>query len=118
MDTIETQKTQQYRQIITSVLDEQPALIHAVANDPVETHAIYDDRRGRYLLYQIGWSGKRRTHTALVYVRIHKGKIWIEEDWTEDGITPELLAAGVPKEDIVLGFRHPSVRSFTDFAVA
>jgi len=28
------------------------------------------------------------------------------------------MAAGVSKEDIVLGFRHPKVRQHTDFAVA
>lgn len=109
-------KIEQYRHLITSILDEQPALVHAREND-IETHAIYDDKRGRYLLYRIGWSGKERTHAALVYVRIHNGKIWIEEDWTEDGITPGLLAAGVPKEDIILGFRHPSMRPLTEFAV-
>lgn len=27
----------------------------------------------------------------------------------------DLLAAGVPKEDIVLGFRHPQVRQYTEF---
>lgn len=113
-----TVKYEQYRRIVTSVLDQQPALVYVRADDPIETHAIYDDKRGRYLIYQIGWSGKSRTHSALIYVRIHNGKIWIEEDWTEDGITPELLAAGIPKEDIVLGFRHPSMRPLTDFAVA
>jgi len=28
-----------------------------------------------------------------------------------------LVAAGVPKEDIVLAFKAPYVRQFTDFAV-
>jgi hypothetical protein len=32
-------------------------------------------------------------------------KIWIQQDETEDGIASDLLEAGVPKEDIVLGFR-------------
>ena len=118
MDTVKTNKTDEYRQLITGVLDEQPALVYTSIGEEVETHAVYDDRHGRYLLYRIGWSGKKRTHSALVYVRIHNGKIWIEEDWTEDGITPGLLAAGVPKDDIVLGFRHPSMRPLTEFAVA
>ncbi|MEH2181421.1 element excision factor XisH family protein [Nostoc sp.] len=29
----------------------------------------------------------------------------------------DLLQAGVPKEDIVLGFRYPKVRQYTGFAV-
>lgn len=118
MGSINTDKSEEYRQLITSVLNEQPPIIHASSDDEVETHAVYDHSRGRYMLYQIGWLDKKRTHSALVYVRIYNDKIWIEEDWTEDGITPELLAAGVPKEDIVLGFRHPSMRPLTEFAVA
>jgi XisI protein len=51
-----------------------------------------------------------------VYIRIEQGKVWVEEDWTKQGIANELLAAGVLPEDIVLGFHHPSKRRFTEFA--
>lgn len=44
-------------------------------------------------------------------------KIWIQRDGTEMGIANELIAAGVSKEDIVLGFHAPYKRQFTDFAV-
>ncbi|WP_442921720.1 element excision factor XisI family protein [Microcoleus sp. Aus8_D2] len=30
----------------------------------------------------------------------------MEEDWTEYGIATDLVAAGVPKEDIVLAFHE------------
>lgn len=43
---------------------------------------------------------------------------WIEENWTEDGIATELLAAGVPKDEIVLGFHHPTMRQYSEFAGA
>ncbi|MEK0185831.1 element excision factor XisI family protein [Microcoleus anatoxicus] len=45
------------------------------------------------------------------------GKIWIQRDRTEAGIGNELVAAGAPKEDIVLAFKAPYVRQFTEFAV-
>ena len=35
---------------------------------------------------------------------------------TEEGITTDLLQAGVPKEDIVLAFQAPEERQFTEFA--
>ena len=44
-------------------------------------------------------------------------KIWIQYDGTEYGGANELVDAGIPKTDIVLGFRHPSVRKHTGFAV-
>ncbi|HBE18585.1 MAG TPA: hypothetical protein DEG17_19330 [Cyanobacteria bacterium UBA11149] len=40
-------------------------------------------------------------------------KIWIHYDGIEDGITNELVAAGVPKERIVLAFHPPQVREHT-----
>jgi hypothetical protein len=55
---------------------------------------------------------------ALDAIRIQDGKVWIEIDGTEDGIANHLLAAGVPKEDIVLGFQPPEMRKHTEFAVA
>jgi hypothetical protein len=42
-------------------------------------------------------------------------KIGIQDDDTEEGVATDLLAAGIPKEDIVLGFRHPNVRQYTEF---
>ena len=49
---------------------------------------------------------------------ISNEKIWVQCDNTEDGITKELLSAGIAKEDIVLGFHEPKIRQYTGFAVA
>jgi hypothetical protein len=53
-----------------------------------------------------------------VYVRVKDGKIWIEQDLTEEGIGNALLQAGVPKEDIVAAFHDPELRQYTEFAAA
>jgi len=50
-------------------------------------------------------------------VEIKDDKIWIERDGTEIGVASELVAAGVPKQDIVLAFHAPYKRQFTEFAV-
>ncbi len=34
--------------------------------------------------------------------------IWIQSDGTEVGVANELVEAGVPQKDIVLGFKSPS----------
>jgi hypothetical protein len=52
----------------------------------------------------------------VIHVDIKDGKIWIQCDFTEEGVANELVELGVPKTDIVLGFRSPYVRQFTDFA--
>jgi hypothetical protein len=37
---------------------------------------------------------------------------------TEEGVVTDLVEAGIPANEIVLGFRHPKLRQYTDFAVA
>jgi XisI protein len=44
--------------------------------------------------------------------------IWIQQNWTELQITDELMARGVAKDDIVLGFIPEYERSYTGFAIS
>ena len=59
-----------------------------------------------------------RVHAVVFHLRIIDGKICIEWDGMERGITGELLELGVEKDDIILGFIRPEYRQFTDFSVA
>lgn len=111
-------KLTNYRQLTKQLLGQHADLINRTTSGPSEAHLIFDEERDRYMLFCTGWWHKSRVHTPMLYLRLANNKIWVEEDWTEEGITPLLLTAGVPKEDIVLGFKHPEVRPFTDFAVA
>jgi hypothetical protein len=84
----------------------------------VETLLIADEERDHYMLFDLGWSQRRRVRNLRVYVRLIEGKFWIEHDLTEEGIATELLREGVPKEDIVLAFHAPEMRKYTEFAMA
>ncbi|MDJ0547721.1 MAG: element excision factor XisI family protein, partial [Microcystis sp. M49637_WE12] len=53
-----------------------------------------------------------------IHIRIKNERVYIEQDWTEIGITSQLLEAGIPKEDIVLAFHDPASRKLTEFAIA
>jgi hypothetical protein len=53
----------------------------------------------------------------IIFLRIKNDKIWVEEDWTDLCVVDDLLAAGVPKSDIVLGFHSPNKRKSTDFVI-
>ena len=64
----------------------------------------------------MGWENEERAYGCVVHVDIKDRKIWIQRDLTEEGIANELVELGVPKTDIVLGFRSPYVRQFTGFA--
>jgi hypothetical protein len=83
----------------------------------VDCECVFDDQRGHYLLVRIGWAGPRRVRAVTLHLRLRNDKIWIEEDMTEEGIATALMAQGVPKDDIVLGFHSPETRKHTEFAV-
>jgi hypothetical protein len=84
----------------------------------VETRLLFDHERDQYALVTLGWEGVHHHYSVVVHLEIVNGKIRIQEDNTEEGIATDLEAAGVPKDRIVLGFRHPSLRPFTEYAAA
>ncbi|GAB4212635.1 MAG: hypothetical protein OHK0022_48680 [Roseiflexaceae bacterium] len=61
---------------------------------------------------------KRRVHGVIVHIEIIDGKVWLQRDDTDFAIAKELVAAGIPQDQIVLGFHSPEVRPFTGVAVA
>ncbi len=87
------------------------------AESHFEVVPFLEEAHDRYLLMMIGWDGPRRIHNVLVHVDLIDGKFWIQRDNTEEGFATELVAAGVPKDRIVLAFYPESVRHYGDFAV-
>jgi hypothetical protein len=107
-----------YRNVIKDILTRYYELDLEQPSEGIEPVLVIDEVRDHYFWAQVGWNRLGRTCGSTVYLRIKDGKIWVEEDLTEMGVTEDLLAAGVPKHDIVLGFQHPRERSLTEFAVA
>lgn len=64
----------------------------------IETEVVIDEERGQYILHTLGWKEKARVWNTPLYVRLHNGKIWVETDWIEEGVTEKLLAAGLPDQ--------------------
>lgn len=84
----------------------------------VETRWLFDRERDQFALGTLGWEGVHHHYSVVTHPEIVNGKIRIQEDNTEEGISTDLEAAGVPKEQIIFGFRHPSLRPFTEYAAA
>ena len=112
------EKLTHYQNIIKKILTEYERISSQVADPDIDEVLIFDDQRSQYLWFNIGWKKERRVKAISVYVRIKNEKIYIEEDWTEEGIATELLREGVPKKDIILAFHDPESRQYTDFAIA
>ncbi len=70
----------------------------------IRLDTVFDDTQNRYALMQVGWDRGRRVRGNLIYVTLSEGKVWVEYDGMEQGITKDLIAAGIPPERIVLAF--------------
>jgi phage terminase large subunit GpA-like protein len=110
-------KLEQYRQAIEKILTEYHEWVSDSSNLKQESCLVFDETRDQYLWLFLGWEGKEKIRNIQVHVRIKNEKIYIEEDWTEEGIATELLREGLSKGDIVLAFYDPQTRKLTEFTV-
>jgi hypothetical protein len=107
-------KLEQYRAILQRIIEEQAA--YKPMNGAIETVRICDVVHDHYLVMTVGWDGTHRVLDPVIYLRLHNGKVWVEEDGTDANIVEQLLAAGIPMTDIVIGFHHPEEHAYTEFA--
>ncbi len=109
MDAIE-----RYREVVRKLIHDYAS--YKPSHGQIETEAVIDTENDHYEVVHVGWDGVRRVHGSVVHIDIIDGKIWIQYDGTTRPVADELLATGVPKEDIVLGFYPAEDRQYTDFA--
>ena len=105
-----------YRQLIKEILQEHAS--YQATDRSVDTQLIFDIENDHYQLVNLGWDGEKRIYGCSIHIDIKDQKIWIQRDFTEAGIAQQLVERGVPKADIVLSFRSPFVRQFSEFAIA
>ena len=86
------------------------------ARGNVQIETIFDEANDHYELMYAEWNGPHRIHGSVLHLDIRDGKVWIQYDGTEAGIAEELVKAGIPRDRIVLAFKPPEARKFTDYA--
>jgi hypothetical protein len=106
----------EYQQIIQEVLTEYAAIPYY--HRELQTELIIGKNDKDYLLITSGWEKSVRVHACIVHIQIINSKIWIQRDGTEDGIANDLVNAGIPKYQIVLGFHPLEIRPYTEYAVS
>lgn len=105
-----------YQTLIKDLLLQHAAI--KPANGQIDSRVAFDDKYGNYVLIDVGWNKQKYVHGSILHLELVNDKIWIHYDGTEEGIATELVEAGVPKKDIILGFQPPKERPYTGFAVA
>jgi len=104
-----------YRTIVRRLIEEYAS--YKPAYGDIRTEPVIDAERDHYEVLQVGWLDDRRVHGPVIHIDIRDGKVWIEHNGTDALIGEELVEAGIPRNDIVLGFQPPEVRPFTKFGV-
>lgn len=105
-----------YRAVIRKLIEDYAQ--HVPSRGEVQIEVIFDDAQDHYELMYAGWNGPYRIHGSVLHLDIRGGKVWIQHDGTEDGVAEELVKAGIPRDHIVLAFKHPQIRPYTDYAAA
>ena len=115
MDSL-MQKLNRYRDIIEQLLTEIAAVPYAYGE--IQDKTIFDRSADRYAVVSEGFDKDGRVHHIVVHIEIMNGKVWLQADNTDRVVARELEEAGIPKSDIVIGFRPPHIRSLLDYAAA
>lgn len=64
---------------------------------------------------QIKFVFKARFNLPFVHIDVTKeGKVWIQHDGTDLRITDQLAERGIPKKQIVIGFKPPQARALME----
>ncbi|MCB0064528.1 MAG: XisI protein [Caldilineaceae bacterium] len=83
----------------------------------VETQVVADTKGDHYQLVNIGWDNDRRVYGVMIHIDIKDNKVWLQQNLTDQLVAEDLVALGIPKDHIVLGFQPAYMRKYTEFAV-
>ena len=77
MDTLD-----KYREIIERILSNYAAVPYV--NGELESMVIFDQKRDRYLLVNVGWNKNRRVHGCIIHIDIIDGKNLDSARWNRE----------------------------------
>jgi hypothetical protein len=106
---------EEYRTRVQQLLEEYrgPRL---PLQEEVETQLIIDTKHDHYQLIHVGWENGRRVYAPIIHIDIKGDKVWLQRNMTDQKVAEDLVALGIPKDRIVLGFQPPYARKYTEFA--
>ena len=108
-------KINQYRESIQKLLRQYAQ--GDSSSEEVNVQLIFDTERDHYQWMNIGWQQFNRIYRCIVHFDIADGKIWLQQNLTDQNPADELVAMGIPKEDIILGLQPPYKRQSTEYSV-
>ena len=111
-------KIKKYQDIVIDFLNHYIEEANQSENSDVKCRLLIDRENNSFQLLSIGWQRNHYTFSPTFHFDIIDGKIWMQCNNTEWEVVDDLMAAGVDRQDIVLGFVPPHARHFSGFATA
>lgn len=94
-------KLERYRQLLKQVIQYHASM--KPGNRKIDSLAICDPTNDNYLMMDVGYDHVGRSDDVIIHLRLREdGKVLIEYDGIEYGISCDLIEAGIAKEDILL----------------
>ncbi|MGB5595428.1 MAG: XisI protein [Crocosphaera sp.] len=109
-------KIANYREFIQRLLTDYSQ--DDLSNKDIEVELIFDTQRDHYQWMNVGWENLNRVYRCIMHFDIKDGKIWLQQNLTDQNPAEALVKMGVPREDIILGLHPPYKRKYTDYGIA
>jgi hypothetical protein len=90
-------KLAQYREYVQTLLNQYAK--DDISNAQVEVQLIFDIDREHYQWMNVGWQHLIRIDHCILHIDIKDGKIWIQQNLTDQDPAEELIKMGVPREE-------------------
>lgn len=78
-----------YRELIDKIIQQHAR--EQSEKDLDKVQVFFDQERDSYLLLYVGWRDEERIHGCPIHIDIKDGKIWIQQDFTEEGLAHQLV---------------------------
>ena len=109
-------KLTHYRNCIQTLLSRYAS--EDILEEDVEILLSFDTERDHYQWMNVGWHQFNRVYRCIIHIDIKDGKVWLQQNLTDQDPAEELVKMGVEKKDIVLGLHPPYKRPYTEYGVA
>lgn len=109
-------KVKKYQDIIIDYLKRYNEETGGTTAYPIKRSVLIDKENNSFQLLSTGWINNHYLFGPIFHFDIINEKIWMQCNNTEREVVDELMAAGVEKLDIVLGFVPQEARHYLGFA--
>jgi hypothetical protein len=112
-------KIAQHQVILIDYLESLARSRNELPTATLEYQVIADTKRNHFQLTRLGWHERKYSFLVLMHLDI-KGdaKVWLQLNNTEILVGEELEKRGIPKAEIVIGFKPEYMRPHTGYAAA